>query len=57
MQPMLESDRDKRTWAWICDQVGEAAALGALDWMACKATADRTRRTPQNHSVWWCRLK
>ncbi len=31
MQPLLESDRDKRTWSWICVQVGEAAALGALD--------------------------
>ena len=34
MQPLLESDRDKRTWSWICSQVGEAAALGALDGLA-----------------------
>lgn len=33
-QPILNDERDKRSWAWICDRVGESAALAAIERLA-----------------------
>ena len=30
-EPLLTNDRGQREWAWIVGQVGEAAALAALE--------------------------
>ncbi len=29
--PLITNERAAREWAWICDQVGECAALEAID--------------------------
>ncbi len=43
LRPCLVSDRDRRVWGWICQQVGEDKALAA-----CRQLAGDRRPYPSN---------